>query len=288
MPQAYDRRVGTSDIIDKAVIAKKLADGLQEIVGGLVLGQDADPGAFDGDRIIDKTVTRAKFAPNVTDMATYWEMKEDFNVKDSGTEILPWAFDVENSATADYMADEANGVYQLAIEGTGETQATQLTHGDQLLIDMDADPIIEFRIRVDGIADMTAVEQAFWGVCPVHTNSETSSDNIDDSCWFLIKAGGTGLWVESDDGSVDNDDKDSGLTLVDDVWTTFKIDFSNLADVKMYVDGVEQAYGTIVMSASAGTVVQPIVCIQRSTADETEVGVQVEIDYIHIYQKRTA
>jgi hypothetical protein len=217
------------------------------------------------------------------DRSLYLEYYEEFLDIAGTTEPQPWATDLETSCTADYMADEPCGVHQIATTAADQADAGQLTWGNDLKIDMDKDPIITFRVRVDGVADLESVEKVIFGVCPDHTNAEDALDNIDDSAWFMLKGDNDlNIYVEGDDGTTDNDDRDSGVDIVDDTWTLLQIDFSSLADVKFYIDGVEQSYGTINMAASAGTVVQPIILIQRTSNAGTEAAVGVETDFCHI------
>lgn len=221
--------------------------------------------------------------------STTFEYTEDFLADAGATLPVPWAFNDETAnVVSDYVADEARGMYQLALDATDEAQAVQVTWGNQLSVNLSKDPIVEFRIRVDGIGDLISVEQILIGLCPDHTNAETASDDIDDSIWFLMKgATATTIYVEADDTTANEaNDQDSTLTLVDDTWTVFTIDFNTLTNVIMSVDGVEQGGAAIVMTGSADTMVQPVVILQRTADTGTEVGFQVEIDYIQVIQDR--
>ncbi len=222
------------------------------------------------------------------DRRSSMEHYEEFLDDAGATEALPYKTDILTAGTVDYMADEPLGVLQLAQTAGDAAEAQQLTWGDQLMIDTDNNPIIEFRIRIDNTAGATSVERYFIGLVPVHTNSEDTKDNIDHSVWFLVKGSAiTAILVESDDGGAnDNGDQASGITLVDDTYTIFKIDMSTLADVTMTVDGVEQSGGTLNMAASSGQVLQPIVCFQRDDNSQTEAIMQIEVDYIQVTQDR--
>jgi len=219
----------------------------------------------------------AVFSP-VNPAAGRFAISEGFVAAPGVTLPAPWASDTHNTATADYMADEPTGVYQLALTAANSAEAAQLTHGNQRMIDTDNDPVAEFLIRVDGIADLTSVERIFIGLIADHTNAEDSLDNVDHSVGFLLKgAADLNIYQEADDGTTDTDDEDTGINLVDDTWTVFRIDMSDLTAVVMSVDGVATA-ATLDMTQSAGQVLQPIVCIQRDDNSQAEVGFQVEID----------
>ena len=215
------------------------------------------------------------------------EHYEEFLDDAGATEALPYKTDILTAGTVDYMADEPGGALQLAQTSGNAAEAQQLTWGNQRMIDTDKNPVIEFRIRFDNTAGANSAERWFVGIVADHTNSEDSKDNIDHSCWFLMKGTAfTTVLVEADDGTTDTGDQASGQTLSDDTYALFKIDMSDLADIKMYVNDVEQTGGTLDMSSSANQVVQPIVCFQRDDAGQTEAVMQTEIDYIQITQDR--
>ena len=215
------------------------------------------------------------------------EHYEEFLDDAGATEALPYKTDILTAGTVDYMADEPGGALQLAQTSGNAAEAQQLTWGNQRMIDTDKNPVIEFRIRFDNTAGANSAERWFVGIVADHTNSEDSKDNIDHSCWFLMKGTAfTTVLVEADDGTTDTGDQASDQTLSDDTYALFKIDMSDLADIKMYVNDVEQTGGTLDMSSSANQVVQPIVCFQRDDAGQTEAVMQTEIDYIQITQDR--
>lgn len=220
---------------------------------------------------------------------TYCEHIEDFLNDASGTLPGLWAKDVQANTTADYLTDSPCGVYDIIHSSASEAQAGQLASGNNLWIDLSGGPVIEFRVKCDVTGTNTlgsADQRLVIGICSDHTNSEDALDDAAVNTWFRLEGVDAKIYVECDDGgvSVDTDDQDSGVTIVDNAWMVFQIDFSSLADVKMYVDGVEQSGAAIDMSnVAANTVVQPIVCIQRDAGAEEE---KVYVDYIHVVQTR--
>jgi len=226
---------------------------------------------------------RAIFSPASPSPArSPFRLVQDFHQGASTPMPQPWSKNVHLSGTGDFMADEPAGVYQLALENTSEIQGAQLNWSNQRMIDTDNNPIAEFLIRVDGIADLTSVEAIYIGLVADHTNAEDSMDNIDHSVWFKLKgAADLNVYMAADDGSTDTPDTDTLIDLVDDTWTAFRIDMSDLTAVVMSVDGVA-AGATLDMTDSAGQVLQPIICLQRTADTEAEVGFQVEIDIIDI------
>jgi len=172
------------------------------------------------------------------------------------------------------VTDSAHGVYSLINSADAEAQSTQLFSSDNLWIDLFERPVVEWRAKLDltgtnalGSADQRLV----MGVCSNHTNAEDALDAVTVNAWFRMEGTSANILVEADDDSTNTDDQDSLVDLVDDTWTHFKIDFSNLADVKFFIDGVEQGGAAVVMSNIAATVlVQPIFCLQRDDAAEEE------------------
>ncbi len=280
MPEWFDNKVSGGDIADGSIEVKDLEPALQEIVGALVVEQSVDQNPIDGDHMAEGAIT-----PRAIDRPGQSEIYEDFYGDAGATLPIPWVANKTGAnETTDYVADAKGGQYQLALDGTNEAQAAQITCGDNLLIDLSSKPVFEFRLRIDGNADMTSVEFAYIGFVANHTNAEDVFDNIDDSCWFIVI--GTDVEIESDDGTTDNGGT-SSIIFVDDTWTRFRIDCTDLANIGMYVDDVEQdAFGVLDMSGSAGALVQPIVALYRFDAGQAEVGFQLEIDDIRITQKR--
>ncbi len=204
-----------------------------------------------------------------------FEFVEEF-LADAG-DTLPdiWGVNAETgNSTEDYVTDTGGGAYSLILDSTSEGQANQLTSNDNLWIDLYEKPIIEWRAKLDltgtnalGSADQRLV----MGVCSAHANAEADLDATTTNAWFRMEGTSANILVEADDASTNTDDQDSGVDLVDDTWTHFKIDFSDLSDVKFYIDGSEQSGAAVVMSnISSTTLVQPIFCDQRDAGAEEE------------------
>ncbi len=216
----------------------------------------------------------------------YIDYFEDFFMSTGGSNPAPWVEDLQTSSTGAEMPDEPGGVYQLATVTNDAADAAQLTWGDQLLIAIGNNAIIEFRIRVDGVADLTSVEKIIFGVCQNHANAEDNAglDDMDHSAWFMLKSTDLVIYTESDDGTTDTDDAPSSETIIDDTWTLLKIDFSDMGAVVFSVNGVFAASHNMGVSATEN--VQPIICIQRTDGTQTEAAIGVEIDYVQIRQDR--
>ena len=214
---------------------------------------------------------------------------EDF-LGDAG-DTLPglWGVDAQTAnSVEDYVTDSAGGVYSIQNEATSEAQSTQLFSNDNLWIDLFEQPIIDFRVNLDltGTNGLGSADQRWViGVCSAHTNAEDDLDATTVNSWFRQEGTAADILVEADDGTLNTDDQDSTINLVDNTYTNFRIDFTSLTDVKYYIDGVEQGGAAMSMTNIASTtLVQPIVCLQRDAGTEAE---KIYIDFIKVHVNRT-
>jgi hypothetical protein len=74
----------------------------------------------------------------------------------------------------------------------------------------------------------------------------------------------------------------TGITVVEDVFHIYRIDFTNAADVKFYIDGVAVATSTTFnMSEGSAVMVQPFLEAHK----EAGAGVgSLYVDYVKIFQ----
>ena len=224
---------------------------------------------------VDGDVFEVVITPHGPDTPDF-EYEEHFLLDAGDTLPALWAIDTSSAnSTEDYVTDQPNGVYTLTQEGTSEAQNAQLFTSNNLWIDLFERPIIEWRARLNltGTNSLGSADQRLvLGVCSDHTNAEDDLDAVATSAWFRMEGTSANILVETDDASTNADDIDSGVDLVDNTWTHFKIDFSDLSAVKFYVDGVLSTGQTMDMSnISSSTMVQPIACIQRDAGAEAEI-----------------
>lgn len=220
------------------------------------------------------------------DVTTYCEHMEDFLGDAGDTLPIPWEVDegASTNSTLDYVTDSACGIYSLILSSDSEAQNVLLWSND-LWINMSKNPIIEARLKINFAGSNFSADQRFvFGLGSDLAAAENTLDDVTTNCWFRIEGANLNILVEADDASTDDDDNDSTIDIVDDTYTVFKIDCSDLADIKFYVDGVQQLSGTITMAAlAANTMVQPIICMQRDAGTEQE---KVYVDYVHVVQER--
>jgi hypothetical protein len=223
-------------------------------------------------------------SPAVLDEATYFVTRDDFPLAVGGTLPAPLTKTVQNSATGDYVANAAGGVYSLATVVTSEAEATQLTFNDHLIIDPTKGPIFEARVRVNMPgATVTADERFVVGLASVHATAQASFDAVVSNIWFRGEGANLNLFVEWDDGTHDADDRDSGFDYVKNTFVVLKIDMTSLAAVKFFVNGVQSTQVGNLSLLTSSTPLQPIFCYQRDAGTEIN---QLQVDWYRVYNTR--
>jgi len=219
-------------------------------------------------------------APNAIDMANFFVLAEDFLQAASGTLPAPWAKDLNLTASGDYVNDTAGGLYSLATAAVSEAQDAQLTWGNQLMVDPTKKPVFEARVRINiPGATITADERWVVGLCSDHTNSEDALDAVVSNVWFRGEGANLNIFIEGDDGTHDVDDSDTTIDYVDNTYLLFKIDMSNLAAVKMYINGVQVATTLNLSALTGATLLQPILCYQRDAGTEINL---LQVDWVRV------
>lgn len=209
---------------------------------------------------------------------------EDFPLAASGTLPPPLAKDIHNTASGDYLADAACGIYSLATAAVSEAQGAQLTYANQLILNPAKGLVFEARVRVNipGAA-ITADERWVVGLCSDHTNAEDALDAVVSNVWFRGEGANLNIFIEGDDGTTDTNDVDSGIDYADNAFMLLKIDMTSLSAVKFYVNNVLVPTTVSVPLLSASTPLQPIFCYQRDAGTEINL---LEIDWFRVTQAR--
>ena len=188
--------------------------------------------------------------------------------------------DVGN-ATEAIVADSSNGQFLLHLAATSEAEDAVLYQSDNKTFDVGLGLIIEFRLNM-AVVPGTGVAAVF-GMAGDHN---LDKDTVTEQAWFRLQASAA-LLCESDDTTNDNDDKSTGLTLVAGTYYIFKIDFTDIADVRFYVDGARVcASTTFDMSnlSAAEQQMQPYFSLDKASG--TGLG-DLNIDYVKIWQNRS-
>lgn len=185
------------------------------------------------------------------------------------------------AATEAIVADSANGQFLLHLDATSEAEDAVLYHSDNKTFDVGSGLIFEARVNM-AVSPGTGVAAVF-GMAGDHN---LDKDAVTEHAWFRFQANLTGL-VETDDTTNDNDDVATGLTPTAGAYHIYRIDFTDLSDVKFFVDGVRVAAGTTfdMSNLTAGEQqMQPYFSLDKASG--TGLG-DINIDYVKIWHNRS-
>ncbi len=202
---------------------------------------------------------------------------EDFlGTSGLGTDAIKWTkTDTGTGTQVSDAADEVNGAVQLDILNTSEAEEATILWGDQLLLKAGQGLIMEFRVKLSILP--TSGTKVVMGL---GSNRNADPDSVANNAWFLA-AGSGAILAESDDGTIDNDDVSTGITVLATEWHLYRIDASDADNVKFYIDGARVAAATTFKFGANKA--QPY--FQAFKASGTSVGTTL-IDYVRITQNR--
>lgn len=111
------------------------------------------------------------------------------------------------------------GGYRLAFNAENDAQIASLYMGDVLSFDIDE--IIKAWFIVKSVASIDSASSAAWGLTSARNDT---IDTIAEAAIFRL-VGSSSVVVETDDGTNNNDDVSTGLTLTSN-WQRFEINFA--------------------------------------------------------------
>lgn len=225
-------------------------------------------------------------SPGAIDEATFFTEKDDFILAAGATVKLPGVKTVQNSATGDFVANTAGGVYALATAAVSEAEAAQYTWGDLLLIDPTKTPIFEARVAINfpGATIVAALERWVVGLASAHATGQAAFDAVVSNVWFRGEGANLNITVEGDDGTHDTDDLDTTFDYAKNTFMLLKIDMTDLTKVAFYVNGVKAPVTVNVPLLTGSTLLQPIFCYQRDSGVTVN---QIKVDWYRVYSQRT-
>ncbi|CCJ07092.1 hypothetical protein [Methylocystis sp. SC2] len=183
------------------------------------------------------------------------------------------------AATEAVVADLANGAVGLALDATNEVQLAGISWNDQRTLALAQGLILEARFRLSVLPSAASVI----AVIGLQGDHNAAVDTVAESIWFRADGNGQ-ITVESDDTSHETSKVATGVTVTTADWVIGKIDCTDIADVKFYINGNRVAEGTTFnMSQVAGLALQPVARISKSAA--TSVGT-LQVDYIRAWMNR--
>ena len=194
---------------------------------------------------------------------------------------IKWNVVDVGAATEAIVSDSSNGQFLLHLAANSEAEDAVLYHGDNRTFDVGNGLIFETRVNM-AVAPGTGVTAVF-GMAGDHN---LDKDTVAEAAWFRFQASMACL-VETDDTTNNNDDVATGHTAVAGTYDIYRIDFTEIADVKFFINGARVASGTTFdMSnlTAAEQQMQPYFSLDKATG--TGLG-DINIDYVKIWQNRS-
>lgn len=180
--------------------------------------------------------------------------------------------------TVAVVADKDQFLLHLAADN--EAEDVMLYHNDNKTFDVGNALIFETRVDM-AVSPGTGVCGVL-GMCGDHN---LDKDSATEAAWFRFDASLV-CKVETDDTTNNNDDVATGVAAVAGTYNIFRIDFTTIADVKFFIDGVRVASSTTFdMSnlTAAEQQMQPYFSLDKASG--TGLG-DMNIDYVKIFSNR--
>ncbi len=175
----------------------------------------------------------------------------------------------------------SGGVMQCALTDTDTLQVGRVDANNHLGIGLANVPVFESRVRFPVLPSDAAVNAEI-GMSSAYNDDP---DVVATSVWFRLDGSGA-VTVETDDGTHEQSKVATGVTLAVDEWAVLRIDCTDLAGVKFYINGVQVATATTFdMSSGTDALLQPVGRIQKASG--TGVGT-LDVDYFKIWQGRAS
>lgn len=234
---------------------------------------------------------------NVFDPATHCRVFEDFlgatDIPSTGDTVVnsvsPWYVHDTSSGgtpTKAVSADYDCGAYSLAFDNTNEAQVLNLCWNDEQNIDPTSHPIVTARVRFP-TAIPTATDMFAFGLASARNDT---LNTVASNAWFRVEGGASALLVETDNGTTDTDDKDTGIDVAADTWYELRVDASDYTAVKFYYrTALTDAWTDITPSGQtfalhATTGLQPYLQFQKASGTGTN---GVLVDYVDVIFRRS-
>ena len=237
---------------------------------------------------------------------TYVTLFSDF-IQDIGeTPVLPFVFSEagSTSATGDFI-DATDGVFRLAHSTDNAAESVLLSLGGAHAIACkdsagnSTEVVLEARVKItlstDSTFDAASNYLVFAGLVTADTAVSTSATLVsgsDDHVGFQLgsDSGTLSIFCESDDGVTDNSLVDSGIDFVSGTYVTLKIDMTDLANVRFFIDGVDANNGSKfdMSQIAAADLLEPFILFSRTaTGASSERAHTMDIDYVKCTWKRS-
>jgi hypothetical protein len=179
------------------------------------------------------------------------------------------------------LANQHGGVYTIALAATSENEEVGIYWGDALNWNIDKGPIFEIRANISVIP--TLLTEIYFGLANAHAAGPISTGGPTIHAMFCLDGAATPV-IYTDDTSNDVDATATGVTVTTGAYNVYRIDMTNAADVKFYIDGASVGGGTTHdMSTGTNVVLQPYIMAQKASG--AGLGT-INIDYVRVWSGR--
>lgn len=222
------------------------------------------------------------------------QFSDDFNtslfkkIVSNENTVATWTTNVTGSGGAYSapvkVANAANGIVTCALGATDEAQRSLVYFGDQLPFNINYGLVFEARAAL-AVNCTTGTEKALMllGLAGAHNNTP---DTVATNLWFMC-AGDANIYWESDDGTTDDDDNDSGVDSVAGTYHIYRIDCTVATAPAFYIDDVLVGTASGTWTSGSTAKVQPYFGVTKlKSSANTGVGT-LYVDYIKCYQRRS-
>jgi hypothetical protein len=174
------------------------------------------------------------------------------------------------------------GWLSLALTNVNEAQTAGLDCAD--VLDWNIDYGLQFECRAQALVLPTQIAELWFGVANANIETTIAAGGPTIHAFFVMDGNGL-VCCHTDDNTTSSGLISTGVTLIAGQSACFRIDFTDPASVKFYINGV-RVCTTTTFDVSAGTdvLVQPLMQILKAAAD-TGVGTLL-VDYVRIWQER--
>lgn len=173
----------------------------------------------------------------------------------------------------DWAPEETLGLGVLALPGCGfkmsfdaVAEAAQAAVVSANSVSLTAGPILEARVAIYDIGDDAALDIDVGIATGSHA---TDFETVANFAVIHLDGNALDIKVMSDDGTTDVAAVDSTIDAVDNTYFEVWIDCRNLADVQIYVNGVDAVPNgtTLVLTAAAANALKAVAMIEKTSND---------------------
>jgi len=200
----------------------------------------------------------------------------------------PWSTLILGNGVVAKVADGINGIASLSVVTAAAASIAALDWNNQESLSLEQGLIFEARVRISILPTMgvAGTTEMVWGLAGTHN---AVLDNIDCNAWFRLQHDANTILVWETDNDVaggDDDVNDTGIVIATGDYHIYRIDATNIAAVKFYVDGVLVGTGNMFGILATVGDVQPYFNVSKTDANNTGVGTML-VDYVRVFQDRS-